>query len=160
MPLESPLEYLKFAAVILAILLVGSGLAWLRDWTVAGLMASVMSVFFLTFAAFKLVSLEMFAITFAGYDIIAKKHKLWAYTYPFVQIFLGLGYFYFGSETVLHIITILISLVAGIGVLNELRKKSDIPCACLGTVIRLPLSKISFVEDFAMLIMAVFMLAI
>jgi hypothetical protein len=157
-PLESPREYLKFAAVICAILLTSIGLAWLRDWTLVGFMSNFMAVFFLTFAGFKLVNLEMFAVTFRGYDLITQRWAGWGYLYPFIQLGLGTGYLLLGGLLWLNAATVIISAVAGVGVLRELMKKSDIPCACLGTVIRLPLSRVSFVEDFAMLAMAAVML--
>lgn len=153
-PLESPREYLKFAAVIFAVLAASIGLAYLRGWTLQSWMAQFMAVFFLVFASFKLFSLEMFAVTFSGYDIIAKRWRAYGYIYPFIQLALGFGYLLLGDKQWLHLFTIVISLVASVGVLRELAKKSAIPCACLGTVIRLPLSKVSFVEDFAMLAMA------
>lgn len=156
--MESPREYAKFAGVISSVLVVSLILSWLRDWTLTGLMVNFMAVFFLTFAGFKLANFQMFAITFRGYDIVTQRLPQWGYIYPFVQLGLGVSYLALGDKTWLHIVTIVISAVASVGVVQELLKKSDIPCACLGNVIRLPLSKISFVEDFAMLAMAAAML--
>jgi hypothetical protein len=64
-----------------------------------------------------------------------------------------------GDKDWLHLVTLIVSTVAGIGVVRELAKKTAIPCACLGNVIKLPLSKVSFVEDFGMLAMAMLMLS-
>ncbi len=157
-PMESPREYLKFAAVLASILLASLGLAYLRDWNIMGFMAHFMGVFFITFGVFKLVNLEMFVLTYRGYDIIAKRFRFWGWVFPFVELAIGVGYLLLGNNIWLNIATILITATASIGVIKELRRKSVMKCACLGTVIRLPLSKISFVEDFAMLVMAMIMI--
>ncbi len=159
-PLESPVEYLKFAGVILGITFMSLLLSEWRGWGLMEFMANFMGVFFIVFGAFKLVNLQMFVLTYRGYDILAKRFRFWGWLFPFVELALGVGYLLFGSAVWLNLLTIFITGLAGIGVIKELRRKSAMKCACLGTVIRLPLSKISFVENFAMLAMAIIMIAI
>lgn len=159
-PLESLVEYLKFVGVISGIILLSLLLTGWQDWELMNWMANFMAVFFLTFGAFKLVNLEMFVLTYRSYDILAKHFRFWAWLFPFIELGLGAGYLFLGNVFWLNIATIIITGLASIGVIKELRRKSQFKCACLGTVIRLPLSKISFVEDFAMLIMAGVMLAL
>lgn len=153
-PLESPREYLKFAGVIAGIVLGSVLLTNARSWGLENWMASFMAVFFVVFGAFKLVNLEMFVLTYRSYDILAKRFKFWGWIFPFIELGLGAGYLILGNNLWLNIATIIITGTASIGVIKELRRKSRFKCACLGTVIRLPLSKISFVEDFLMLVMA------
>lgn len=159
-PTESPREYAKFAAVIAGIIITSLCLAALRGWGLMSFMTNFMAVFFVVFGAFKLVNLEMFVLTYRSYDVLAKRLKFWAWVFPIVELGLGAGYFLLGNRLGLNITTILITGIASIGVVKELRRKSQFKCACLGTVIRLPLSRISFVEDFAMLAMAMIMIAI
>lgn len=156
---ETPLEYIKFAGVIAAILALSLLLTAWRGWGLESFMSNFMAVFFVVFGAFKLVSLEMFVITYRGYDVLAKRLKAWGWLFPFIELGLGLGYFLLGNSLGLNLTTILITGLASIGVVKELRRKSDFKCACLGTVIRLPLSKITFVENFVMLAMAAVMLS-
>src|SRR5690606_21529974 len=92
-PVESPREYAKFAAVIIGIILVSIGVTTLRGWDGNRFANDLMAVFFMTFAAFKFVRLEEFAIVYRSYDIIAKQIRPWPYTVPFIEAFLGLGYF-------------------------------------------------------------------
>lgn len=157
-PVESPLEYAKFAGVIAAILLASVLLTSLTDWTLLGWMVNFMAVFFITFGAFKLVNLEMFVITYRSYDILAKQFPWWGWAFPFVELGLGVAYFLVGSQLWLNVLVIAVTGLASIGVLRELRRKSKFKCACLGTVIKLPLTKVSFVEDFAMMVMAAVMI--
>ncbi len=157
-PLEKPIEYVKFTGVILGIVLLAALLTEVQGWSMATAMANFMGVFFVVFGLFKLVQLEMFVLAFRGYDIVAKRFKLWGYVFPFVELALGAGYLLIGNNLWLNITTMIITGVASIGVVRELRRKTIMKCACLGTVIRLPLSKVSFVEDFAMFAMAGLML--
>jgi hypothetical protein len=69
----APIEYLKFAGIIIAILL----LAWLyASWqglTVEIYMRGFMGVFFIVFGIFKLLDLPGFVMSYIGYDLIAHK---------------------------------------------------------------------------------------
>jgi len=157
---ESSREYMKFAGVIGGILAVTLLLGWARGWELERFFSNFMAVFFITFAAFKFVNLENFAGAYQGYDIIARRFPAWAYAYPFIEGILGVSYLLLDKSNLLNIITMIIMAVGATGVIRELRNKSNIMCACLGTVIKLPLSKVSFVEDFGMFAMASVMILI
>lgn len=156
---ESLGEYIKFAGIIGLIIAASLGLTWLMGWELEVFMANFMGVFFLVFGCFKLLSYEMFVIAYRGYDILAKRSKLWAYVFPFVEIALGAGYLFLGNNLWLNLVTIFVTATASVGVIKEVRRKSVMQCACLGTVIKLPLSKVSFVEDASMFLMALVMIA-
>jgi len=47
---------------------------------------------------------------------------------------------------------------SGLGVLNSMRQKRKIQCACLGTLFKLPLTNVTLVEDFGMAGMALVMM--
>lgn len=150
-------EYLKFTAVIVFI----AGAAWLHaDWRGFDLMQyleSFMGVFFIVFAAFKLYNLKEFAYGFKSYEIMKNKSVGWGYAYPFIQVLFGLLYLLGYGSRVLDVVVFLWSSFGAHVVLLTLRKKGDIHCVCLGNVIKLPLSTISFVEDFGMSVMALAM---
>lgn len=156
--MESPREYAKFAAVIAGIIFGSLLLSEWRGWGMESWMANFMGVFFLVFGGFKLVNLQMFVLTYRSYDILARRFKLWGWLFPFIELGLAAGYLLLGNELLLNLATILLTATASIGVVRELLRKSDFKCACLGTVIKLPLSKVTFVENFAMLAMAAIML--
>jgi hypothetical protein len=155
---EDKKEYLKFAGVIGGILLVTLVLAWARGFSAERFMSDFMAVFFIVFAAFKFVNLEMFSVTYQSYDVIAKRFPVWGYIFPFIEGILGVAYLLFDQNNTLNIITLVVTGVAAIGVFSELRNKSNIMCACLGNVIKLPLSKVSFIEDALMFAMALAMI--
>ncbi len=165
-PYESPAEYAKFVLVILLIIGVSALLTYWRTWSTRQFLNDLMAVFFITFAAFKFSQLEIFAKTYRVYDLIAKRLPAWGYLFPFVEAALGFSYLLTNKSPGLYFITLLVTGLAGWGVWHDLRigarqrRRSQVVCACLGTVIQLPLSKVSFVEDFSMFVMAAVMLVI
>ena len=56
------------------------------------------------------------------------------------------------------IITIIILGITSIGVTKTLLDKKSIQCACLGTALKLPMTKATFIENSVMIVMAVMML--
>lgn len=159
-PVESVGEYLKFTGVIVGILGLSVVVAMAGGWNLMEFMTSFMAIFFVVFGAFKLVNLRIFALTYSSYDILAKRFKFWAWTFPFIELGLGVGYILIGNSIWLNVSVIFITAMGSIGVAKQLRQKSKFKCACLGSVIRLPLSKITFVENFAMFAMAAAMIAL
>lgn len=164
-PLESPWEYAKFVGVIAGIAIVSVLLTTWRQWSVRQLLEDFMAIFFITFAAFKFVDLDMFARTYRSYDMVTQRFPLWGYAFPFIEAVLGFSYLLTTKNAALNLITMLITGVAGVGVwrelrLNATRRRGHIMCVCLGRIIQLPLSKVSFVEDFVMFMMALAMLFI
>ena len=55
-------------------------------------------------------------------------------------------------------ITIFLLSITTYGVIKTLRNKKEIQCACLGTALKLPMTKATFIENFIMIIMAVWMI--
>lgn len=123
-------------------------------------MDNLMGIWFLIFALFKLVDLKGFASGYASYDIIAKKFNIWGYIYPFVEIALGVAYLTRFNPTITNITTLIVLGLASIGVIQNVVKKSNIQCSCLGTAIKVPLTKITLVENLVMATMALLMLII
>lgn len=150
-------EYLKFAGIIALILVVSIVLS-LPGLELTAWMRHFMGVFFLIFAAFKLVDIKVFAYTFAGYDIIAKRVRAYAFAYPFIEALLGVLFLIDAIPVARNITTLVIMSVGAVGVYLELRKQSHIKCACLGKYVRLPLTTISLSEDVGMGLMAAAML--
>lgn len=158
-PKDNRLEYIKFAGIMLGIVVLSFVHASVvQEFSTHQFIDSFMGVFFIVFAAFKVSNLKEFAYGFQSYDIVAKKSLAYSFTYPFMQAIFGALYLVGLSSTLLHSIVLLVSLVSGIGVLRALNSHTEVHCVCLGNVIKLPLSTISFVEDFGMAAMATIML--
>lgn len=151
---ESREEYKKLAYIIGGIFVVSTALTLIRGFDIGRWMGDFMAVFFITFAAFKFYDLEGFAHAYRNYDILAQRIRPWGYIYPFIEAFLGFWYLLSEAPTNLLVLTLLITGTASIGVWREVKRKSRFHCACLGTFIRLPLSRVSLIENVSMFVMA------
>jgi copper chaperone CopZ len=121
-------------------------------------MSEFMAGFFLVFSFFKLLNLSGFVQAYRGYDLIAAKSSAYAWAYPFIELALGVAYLIRWQPQITHWITLAVMLVSAAGVVNALRKRQLIECACLGTVFKLPMSKVTLIEDLTMAAMAAVML--
>lgn len=123
-----------------------------------GWMNQFMAGFFLVFSAFKFLDIRGFAEGYATYDLLARRWYTYGFIYPFLE--LGLGILYVGTWLPLMtpLLTILIMGFSSLGVINSLLKKQKIQCACLGTILKVPLSTITLVEDVLMVVLAAFAL--
>lgn len=121
-------------------------------------MSAIMGYFFLFFALFKFIDLPGFAEGYAHYDVLAKKFKQWGFMYPFVELSLGVLYLANVQEAWLYIFTIIITLLNVVGVSLKLAKKEMFMCACLGTILKVPLTTVTLIEYGVMGLMASIML--
>ena len=159
-PQNNKKEYLKFAAVIVYIAFLAIVHTNVRGFSTLQFLESFMGSFFLVFGSFKLRNLREFAYGFMSYDIIARRSLAYSYLYPFIQIAFAASYLLLVNGWIVDLLVLIISLVSSIGVVQEISRGSKIRCVCLGSVIKLPLSRISIVEDFGMAIMAAAMLVL
>ena len=154
-PEATPKEYAKFISIIIGIILISYFLSF-GNFSWPHFFRIFMGTFFSVFGIFKLLDLRGFAMSYIGYDIIAKKWVTYAYTYPFIEIALALGYFFTVPYT--DWVTLVIMAIGSVGVFKELMRGSKIKCACLGTYVRLPLTTVSLIEDLVMGVMALLMI--
>lgn len=126
----------------------------LQQFSITSLMSYFMIGFFLVFASFKLIDLKGFAEGYSTYDLLAKKWFGYGYIYPFIELGFGLGMILLGDIFWLLIAEIIIMIFSGVGVAIKLYKKERFQCACLGTFLKVPLTKITLVENFGMALLA------
>jgi copper chaperone CopZ len=131
-----------------------------HESAIARWMMNFMAGFFLVFSFFKLLDLDGFAMAYRGDDVVAERLPAWGYVYPFVELGLGLAYLFRLAPTVTNWVTLIVMSVSIIGVIRALNRKQTIRCACLGTVLNLPMSTVTLIEDGLMIAMAAAMLAL
>ncbi len=148
-----PLFVLILIAVLAALALVRSVNLGLTAW-----MHFFMGFFLCQFAMLKFFHPIGFVEGFQKYDLLAKKFRVYAYVYPLIELGLGLSYLSFIAPVVTYSMTILVMGVGAVGVIRALRQGLDLRCACMGTVLDVPLSTVTLTEDIAMGVMAAFML--
>lgn len=121
-------------------------------------MRHFMAGFFLVFSFFKLLDVSGFVDAYRGYDLLARRSEAWAYAYPFVELFLGILYALNFFPIAVNAVTFILMTIGAVGVLKALLDKQAIRCACLGTALNLPMTKVTLVEDLVMAAMALIML--
>lgn len=124
------------------------------------LMTNFMAGFFLVFGFFKLLDLPGFVQTYRTYDLVAIAVPPWAWAYPFVELTLGAAYLLHVVPAAVNVTTLVLMIIGALGVVRALTKKQRIRCACLGTVLNLPMTTVTLVEDLGMAAMAGTMLAV
>ena len=129
-----------------------NGMFQMKTW-----MAHFMAGFFLVFSFFKMLDIAAFAKAYQSYDIIAAKAKWYGYVFPFIELGLGIAYLLYSDNELTHLITAIVMFVSLIGVIKSVVQKTEIQCACLGTVFNLPMSYVTIIEDGIMLVMALLM---
>jgi cation transport ATPase len=154
----SKLVQLKPLLIILFYLFSASILMHIQDWSWSGFMLDFMGLFYIVFAFFKMLDLKGFPSSFAMYDPIAKRLPLYGQVYPFIETALGLMFLFRYQIDLALIATIVILGATTYGVARTLLDKRGIRCACLGTVLKLPMTEATLIENAIMLIMAVAML--
>jgi hypothetical protein len=117
-------------------------------------MSHFMGGFFLVFSFFKLLDIAGFAKAYGTYDIVAKKFKIYGYIYPVLELVLGILFVMRFSPLFTNVFTFVLMTVSTIGVIQTLRIKSDFQCACLGTIFKLPMTRITLFEDLLMVLMS------
>lgn len=119
-----------------------------------GWMNQFMAGFFLVFSAFKFLDIRGFAEGYATYDLLARRWYSYGFIYPFLELGLGILYLGMWFPAMTSLLTMIIMGFSSLGVINSLLKRQKIRCACLGTLLKVPLSTVTLVEDIMMVILA------
>lgn len=121
-------------------------------------MRHFMAGFFIVFSFFKLLNVRAFADSYAMYDLLARRSRVYALAYPFLELALGLAYVADVAPLWVNSVTLTLMLFGTLGVVQSMQAKRQVRCACLGTVINLPVSVVTLTEDMLMAVMAALML--
>ena len=130
----------------------------IRAWETSNFMLDFMGLFYFVFSFFKFLDLKGFSESFKMYDPLAELVPKYGVVYPFIELGLGLLFITRVQIPLALIITIIILGITTFGVTKTLLDKKSIQCACLGTTLKLPMTKATFIENTIMIIMAVWML--
>lgn len=127
-------------------------------WNMTAMMHDFMGIFFMVFSFFKLLDVKGFQASFSMYDPLAAAWPAYGFMYPFIEFGLGVCYIRdFIPDVVLWATIIILGITTG-GVVKTLLKKRAIQCACLGSVLKLPMTEATFIENAIMIVMAISLL--
>lgn len=120
--------------------------------------SNFMGLFFVIFSFFKFLDYKNFPNTFSMYDPLAKYSKTYAWVYPFIETILGIMFLLEIYIPHALIITLILLSITTYGVIKTILNKQKIQCACLGTAIKLPMTKATLIENLIMISMAIIMI--
>lgn len=151
--------------VVISLILLMTGSLSLKDslmgtFSLSQTITYFMIGFFFVFSGFKFMDLKGFAEGYSTYDLIAKKWYAYGYIYPFIELIFAISMIFFAESMLLLSVEFIVMLVSGLGVLIKIMKKEKFQCACLGTFLKVPLTKVTLVEDFGMAFLALLMIVL
>lgn len=155
---KSQLKQLFPLFLILGYITITSVLMNIKPWNGKDFMLDFMGLFYVVFSFFKLLDLKGFSKSFQMYDPLAKVVPVYGWLYPFIEVALGVMFLMRIKISIALIVTLIILGITTIGVTKTLLDKKSIQCACLGTALKLPMTKATFFENSIMIIMAIIML--
>ena len=117
-----------------------------------------MGLFFVVFSFFKFLDLRGFQQIFRLYDPLAKSFPFYGWLYPFMELTLGIFFLMHWKVQLALWLTLGILSITTLGVLKVLMSKQQIQCACLGSVLNLPMTEATLIENAVMIGMAGWMI--
>lgn len=154
----SKLKQLQPLFLILGCIVLITTAVHFRQWNIEAAMLDFMGLFFMVFSLFKFFDLNGFAKAFNMYDPLAKAFPTYAKVYPFLEVLLGLFFLARFQIEILLVVTIVLLGITTLGLTRTLLQKKTIQCACLGTVLKLPMTQATFIENAIMIVMAIILL--
>lgn len=117
-------------------------------------MVAAMGQFFILVAVLKLFDVDGFAMTFARYDLVARRVPAYARIYPFIELVIGLFLFTGVLPVLTHLVTLAIMLIGVVSVTQVIRSGRIVNCACIGAGFTLPVGLVTLFEYQIMALMA------
>lgn len=144
--------------LIFALIIVVAVLLQYKAWGWTEFMLDFMGLFYLVFSFFKFLDLKGFPTSFRMYDPLANIVPAYGLIYPFIELTLGFMFLMRFQIPLALITTLCVLGITTYGVVKALLNKTHISCACLGTILKLPMTRATFIENSIMIIMALIML--
>jgi glutaredoxin len=111
-------------------------------------------------ALLKLQNVESFATMFLNYDLLAKRWVPYSYIYPFAELAAGILMIGGVLTWLSSAIALFIGTIGAVSVFKAVYiDKRELKCACVGGSSNVPLGFISMTENVAMIVMAIWMVA-
>ncbi|MBA2656019.1 MAG: hypothetical protein H0U70_03440 [Tatlockia sp.] len=151
-------QYWPLISLILVSVLSAFAINYRLNGSIIVWMHYFMGSFLVFFSVLKLFNPAKFADGFAMYDILAKRTRLYAYLYPLIELILGLLYLSFVAPVSTYLLTFIVLSFGSIGVIKALRQGLNINCPCMGSILNVPLSTVTLIENISMALMALMLL--
>ena len=155
-------SYIPLMVIFALLILITAVAAW-GDYRVGYVslpdaVSYFMAGFFIVFAGFKLMDLEGFAHGYATYDLLAERVFAYGYAYPFIELGFGVAMLAGSQSLALLWAEFAVMAFSGVGVLIKIAQHEQIQCVCLGTLLKVPLTTVTLIENFGMAALALFLI--
>jgi hypothetical protein len=120
-------------------------------------MLTFMGLLFCNFSMLKFFNLQGFVEGFQKYDAVARRVTLYAYLFPFIELLMGLSFLSMIGLAYTLPFTFVWMMISAVSVIASLRQGLNIKCVCMGSVLDVPLSTVTLVEDLGMGAMALWL---
>ncbi|MEC7120809.1 MAG: glutaredoxin [Pseudomonadota bacterium] len=105
-------------------------------------------------AILKLMDLHGFVAGFRQYDLLSERLPQYAYVYPLLELFVGLGLIAGLIPLLVGVVAMLVGLVGALSVIKAVYlDRRQLNCACVGSNSRVPLGAVSLTENILMVLM-------
>lgn len=140
--------------LILTYILISSLILNYNNLVINDFMLDFMGQFFIIFSFFKFLNLRGFKNSFKIYDPLAKKFNFYGWIYPIIETLVGISFLMRFEYQIFAYVCILILTPTTIGVIKALNREEKIKCACLGSVLNLPMTEATLIENGLMILMS------
>ena len=140
--------------LILTYILISSLILNYNNLVINDFMLDFMGQFFIIFSFFKFLNLRGFKNSFKIYDPLAKKFNFYGWIYPIIETLVGISFLMRFEYQIFAYVSILILTPTTIGVIKTLNGEEKIKCACLGSVLNLPMTEATLIENGLMILMS------
>jgi hypothetical protein len=133
----APLGWFVGVSFLAALALSVAGVGWMAAW---------MGVFLILLGIIKVIDIEGYARTARAYDWLTRRVPGYGKVYPFLELGLGLWLLSGQGLAAAGLAVAVVFGYATLSVLVALRGGVMMQCACLGSVLRVPLSWVTVAE--------------
>lgn len=151
-------SYLPIIYIYLSSILSVFFLNWFFMLTFREIILYFLGIFILIFSFLKIINIKGFVQNLIEYDFISRRFKIYAYLFPFFELFFGILFLLKIEILYLEVLCLVFFTLNLVSVINALRKKKQFVCACLGGLFEIPLSYVSLIENVTMIVGVLFLL--
>lgn len=150
--------YSRLVTTLVVVFAFGVILSMIIGFSWMSVMEYWMGGYFVAFGVQQALSLKKSAAMFRQYDPLAKRVVAYSYALPFIQIALGLAYFFMVWWIVVGFTALTILLINLFGVDKVIQSQKVVRCGCLGEGMNVPVGRVTLWENLIMIAMVVMML--
>lgn len=149
--------YVPLIVTLVVVIVFGITLSLVIGFSWMSVMEYWMGGYFVAFGVQQALSLKQSAAMFRQYDPLAMRVPAYSYALPFIQIALGLAYFFMVWWLPVGLVALGVLTINVVGVDSIIRRQTVVRCGCLGESMNVPVGRVTLWENLIMIGMVVMM---